>query len=120
LAVVRRELSGKITVLWRHIAPIDELEAALSEGQAVAPLDLIVAGNGTRSRTVVQRLRDAVPSVGILVVDERETTMQARERYWEHHPRRGWRRILPATMQMPPEPVDDFVAVILAERVLAV
>ncbi len=45
--------------------------------------------------------------------------MEARERYWEHHRRRGWRRLVPSTMLVPPDPVDDFVAFILAERVLA-
>ena len=46
------------------------------------------------------------------------TTLQARERYWEHNKRRGWRRFFPSTMFLPPEPFDDFVALILAERVL--
>jgi hypothetical protein len=59
-----------------------------------------------------------MPSMGILVVDEKNTTLQARERYWEHNPRRGWRRFLPSTLQVPPADVDDFVALILAERVL--
>jgi hypothetical protein len=56
--------------------------------------------------------------MAILVVDEKDTTLQARERFWEHNRRRGWRRILPATLQVPPSPVDDYVAMILAERVL--
>jgi len=75
---------------------------------------------GYGSREVIQRIREARPSMGILVVDEQETTLQARERYWEHHKRRGWRRFVPATMFLPPEPFDDFVALILAERVLLV
>jgi hypothetical protein len=79
---------------------------------------MVIVGNGTRSKDIAGLIRDGSPSMGILVVDERDTTMQARERYWEHNPRRGWRRLLPATLQTPPEPVDDFVALILAERVL--
>ena len=34
------------------------------------------------------------------------------------NPPRGWRRLLPVSMQMPPEPYDDYVAVILAQRFL--
>ena len=75
-------------------------------------------GFGNLVRTLVETLRETMPSVGILVVDEKDTTIQARERYWEHNPRRGWRRLLPATMFLPPEPVDDFAAFVLAERVL--
>jgi hypothetical protein len=90
----------------------------LAEAQAVHPFGLIIVGGGTNSRQIVSEIRDRHAGVGILVVDEKDTTMQARERYWVHNPRRGWRRILPSTLQVPPDPVDDFVALILAERVL--
>jgi hypothetical protein len=79
----------------------------------------VIVGSGTTSKQVVHELREFLPSLGILVVDEKNTSLQARERYWEHNPRRGLRRLIPSTMQVPPEPVDDFVALILAERVLS-
>ena len=53
-----------------------------------------------------------------LAVDETNTTLQARERYWEHHPKRGWRRLIPSTALYPPVPFDDYAALVLAERVL--
>lgn len=118
LAVVSRSAGGRIDLLWRCIVPV---EALVDEINAVAhahPFSMVIVGNGTRSKDIAGLIRDGSPSMGILVVDERDTTMQARERYWEHNPRRGWRRLLPATLQTPPEPVDDFVALILAERVL--
>ncbi|HKM17981.1 MAG TPA: pre-16S rRNA-processing nuclease YqgF, partial [Limnochordia bacterium] len=34
------------------------------------------------------------------------------------HPPRGWRRLLPVSLQTPPVPIDDYVAVILAQRYL--
>ena len=118
LAVDSRSAGGRIDLLWRCIVPV---EALVDEINAVAhahPFSMVIVGNGTRSKDIAGLIRDGSPSMGILVVDERDTTMQARERYWEHNPRRGWRRLLPATLQTPPEPVDDFVALILAERVL--
>ena len=120
LALVRRAEEQKLDVLWRKVAPLGELADSVTEAFDVAPADMIVVGSGTGSREVIQRIREARPSMGILVVDEQETTLQARERYWEHHKRRGWRRFVPATMFLPPEPFDDFVALILAERVLLV
>lgn len=119
LALVQRSIEGKVAILWRSIAPPDNLIAQVDEAACVASIDLFVVGSGTHSRAIVHAIRDARPSAAILTVDERETTLQARERYWEHNPRRGWRRLLPASMQVPPHPVDDFVAVILAERVLS-
>lgn len=118
LALVRREESGEITLLWRTIGDADSIEEELDKAIAVEPYNLVIVGSGTRSRPIVHRIREHLPSVGVLVVDERDTSLMARERYWEHHKRRGWRRLIPATLQVPPEPVDDFVAVILAERVL--
>jgi RNase H-fold protein (predicted Holliday junction resolvase) len=118
LAIARREESGKITLLWRRVAPVEELPASFEEALRQGPLDLIVVGSGTRSRAAVEQLRELAPGQAILLVDERDTSMQARERYWEHHPRRGWRKLLPATLQVPPEEIDDFAALVIAERVL--
>lgn len=118
LALVRRDEFGEIHLVWRGIFPPEEVPAQVSARQVQDPFTLIVVGAGTRSKSLVEMLREAMPSIGILVVDERDTTVQARERYWEHNPRRGWRKLLPATLQTPPDPVDDFAALILAERVL--
>lgn len=118
LALVRRDELGEIHLVWRGIYPPEEVPAQVSARQTQDRFTLIVVGAGTRSKSLVEMLREAMPSIGILVVDERDTTVQARERYWEHNPRRGWRKLLPATLQTPPDPVDDFAALILAERVL--
>jgi hypothetical protein len=79
---------------------------------------MIIVGSGTSSKETVEEIRAHLPSVGILIVDETGTTLRARELYWKHIPRKGWRRLLPASMQVPPDPVDDFAALALVERVL--
>lgn len=118
LAIVHRSPAGRIDLLWRTVSPTENLEKSVAEAQSTHGFSMVIIGSGTRSKEVVSRIREILPSIGLLVVDERDTTLKARERYWEHNPRRGWRRFLPATLQTPPEPVDDFVALILAERVL--
>ncbi len=120
MAVVSRSATGDVELLWRAVVSVADVTAKVEEAQEKFPFSMVVIGSGTRSRRTVDMLREAFPSVGILVVDEKDTTIQARERYWQHNPRPWWRRLLPATMQMPPVPVDDFVAMILAERVLGV
>ncbi len=117
-AVVRRTDQGLIELIWRAIVPTEEIAEGLAQAQAAAAFSMIIVGTGTRSRAVITELQEILPSIGILTVDEKETTLKARERYWIENPRRGWRKFLPATLQTPPEPVDDFVALILAERVL--
>jgi len=52
------------------------------------------------------------------LVDERETTLLARARYFADHPPRGWRRLVPRGMLLPPRPIDDYAALLIAERYL--
>ena len=120
MALVQRDASSAIQLIWRKIAPLENLAEAVDEALEQHKVDMLVIGSGTGSRRIVESLRDNRAGLNILVIDERDTSLQARERYWEHHPRRGLRRLLPATMQTPPDPFDDFVALILAERVLQV
>ena len=119
MALVTRRENGSLSMTWRDIVPTEAVIPKLHEAYAATPFQMIIIGGGTSSQKTVTRIREHLPSMAILVVDERETTLQARERYWQHHPRKGWRRLLPATLQNPPGPVDDFVAMILAERVLS-
>ena len=80
--------------------------------------EAIVLGNGTTSRSAEETLRTALPDVPIEIVDEYRTTDDAKIAYWKANPPKGWRRFIPTTMQVPPDPVDDYVAVILAQRYL--
>ena len=118
MALVRREADDRIRALWHAIIPPAYLIPKLHEAYAFEAYALVIVGAGTGSGPLIQELREHLPSMATLVVDETNTTLHARERYWEAHPRRGWRRFLPATLQVPPEPVDAYVAQILAERVL--
>lgn len=117
MALVERE-NDSLKVIWRGIVPTEQLADRVAELLESHPFRLVIVGNGTKSQAAVHAIRERLPSMGVLVIDERDTTLQARERYWSTKGRRGWRRLLPATLQVPPEPFDDFVALILAERVL--
>jgi RNase H-fold protein (predicted Holliday junction resolvase) len=118
LALVRRDADENVHLIWHCIVPRDAILPKLQEAHDVEAYSLIVVGNGTTSKPLIHEIREAMPSMAILVVDEKETTLQARERYWEYNPRRGWRRLGPATMFMPPVPIDDYAAMVIAERVL--
>src|SRR5690349_9755325 len=99
MALVQRDAQEKIKLIWRAIAPTEGLLPKIHEAAEVAPFSLIVVGSGTNSKPVIKGIREEFPSMGLLVVDEKDTSNQARERYWMHNPRRGWRRIVPATLQ---------------------
>lgn len=78
----------------------------------------VVVGDRTTSRAAQDALRAALAdrSVQIVPVNEHRSTDEARARYWRENPPRGLKRLIPVTMLTPPRPVDDYVAVILAER----
>jgi RNase H-fold protein (predicted Holliday junction resolvase) len=85
-------------------------------------VDAIVVGGGTGSRNVMAALAGLRASrrlPPVTVAEERDTTLAARRRYFEEHPARGWRRVVPRSFQVPPEPYDDYAAVIIAERLVA-
>lgn len=119
LAVVRR-IDGKTQIEQRGVVEFESFTAKVREMIDAYNAEILVVGNGTNSKKTVEKIREDLPGASILVVDERDTSMRARERYWEYTPRRGWRRLLPSTLLVPPVPIDDFAAAILAESVLNV
>jgi RNase H-fold protein (predicted Holliday junction resolvase) len=108
-------------ILARAVVPPPEVAAVVLRWVAEHPVDAIVVGSGTGSAQVVAALAglgaaDRIPRVTL--VQERDTTLAARRRYFADHPLRGWRRFVPRSFQVPPEPYDDYAAVILAEQQL--
>ncbi|MGL5082347.1 MAG: pre-16S rRNA-processing nuclease YqgF [Microcoleaceae cyanobacterium] len=82
-------------------------------------IDQIVMGNQTTARSWQQKLQEALPaSVPIIQVDERYSSLEARDRYWQMYPPQGLTRLIPQGMRTPPRAVDDIVAIILVERYL--
>lgn len=79
----------------------------------------IVMGNGTTSKEAAAVVTDVLPNIRLAVVDEYRTTDAAREEYWKINPPTGWKRLLPRGMLVPPVPVDDLAAMILARRYVA-
>ncbi len=103
-------------ILYQEVIPratIPEFVAAATE--RYSPIQ-IVCGGGTGSRTCMQELQATSNGIPVLSVNESHTTEEARRRYLIAHPAHGWRRLLPIGLRNPDVPVDDLVAVILAER----
>ena len=73
----------------------------------------VVMGDGTGSRAWRARLTGLLP---LHTIGEAGSTLEARRRYWELEPARGWRRLLPAGLRQPPRDWDDIVAQLLVER----
>lgn len=111
-------IEGK--VIDRRVVARDQALAHLASWAQGYPVRTLVLGDGTGSESFAREVAASALGgrVEVCLVDERLSTLAARERYFEEHPPRGWRRLLPRSMQVPPVPYDDYVAVILAERFL--
>ena len=115
IAVVHRTRG----VLCQTVIPTAELSRHTTKLATTYNTTTIVLGNGTAhqyAKTALTSPAAAGNPFTITLVDEHHSTEEARKRYWHHNPPTGWRRLIPVTMQVPPVPVDDYVAVILAER----
>ncbi len=117
-------VDGQGEIVWRAIVPAAELRAQLEMLLKNHALARIALGDSTASAATAALLDEILsarnPASGaaltVEIVDERDSTLQARALYFEAHPPRGWRKLVPLGLQEPPEPIDDFAAVILARR----
>jgi RNase H-fold protein (predicted Holliday junction resolvase) len=110
-------LPGRIAA--RAIVPPAGVPDLVARWTAEYHVDIIVVGGGTGSTGIIAALGNVSPlgrRPTIVMQDERATTLAARRRYFEDHPRRGWRRLLPLSLQVPPEAYDDYAAAVIGER----
>ena len=116
VAVAVLDAVGDINVLERRIVPRSQIGEMLPALVQQHNVQRIVLGHATTSVTLKAELLRCAPDVDVLTVDETGSTLEARALYWQEHRPRGWRRLVPLSLQVPPEPVDDFAAIVLARR----
>jgi RNase H-fold protein (predicted Holliday junction resolvase) len=98
------------------IAPIEALRERLRELLIATPVSVAAIGRGTNAAAIAEVAREL--GLPVQLVDERETTLLARARFFRDHPPRGWRRFIPRGMLLPDRPIDDYAALLIAERYL--
>ena len=90
----------------------DDTRTQLEHWHQHTPLAALVIGDGTSSKAWQQQLQHLAP---MRIVKEAGTTLRARDRYWQIWPARGWRRLLPKGLQLPPGELDGIAALVLLE-----
>jgi RNase H-fold protein (predicted Holliday junction resolvase) len=106
-------------VASRSVVPRGELAGRLAPLLAAYRPTAIVIGRSAFGKAVEKELGRLDVQANLVFASEKDTTWQARERYWRDNPPRGWRKIIPTSLLVPPVPVDDLAAVIIGERYLA-
>ena len=109
--------AGKILAL--HIAPTVDIEAELRSFAGNEELSAIIMGNGTNNKAIGKAVQKVFPDAQPNLVGEAHSTEEARSLYWQENPPRGWRRLVPLGLLVPPEPLDAYAAVVQVRRWLA-
>jgi hypothetical protein len=101
-------------ILAAGVLPPEVCREQLQHWQEQNQLAAVVLGDGTGSRPWVARL--TALKLPVITVPEAGSTLAARQRFWQLEPPRGWRRLLPEGLRLPPRDYDDVVAQLLLER----
>ena len=69
----------------------------------------IVMGNGTSSKKKYDLLKQEFIDRDIVLINEYRTTDEARKLYFQENPPKGWKKLIPLGMQVPPVPVVSYI-----------
>lgn len=108
-------------VLMKEVLPTVQFFGLLNQILEQYQPEKIILGDRTFSAKTKEKILAEAKGKWkgqIILVDEHLSTQQARTRYFLDNPPRGLKRLIPLTLQTPPEPYDHYVALILAERYL--
>ena len=81
-------------------------------------IEALILGDQTGSKQWRSQIQAVLPALRIESIDERFSSQEARDRFWDLYPAQGFDRLLPRGMRVPPRAIDDLVAIILVERFL--
>jgi RNase H-fold protein (predicted Holliday junction resolvase) len=107
------------TVRFHQVVNTEAAIATIQNLQQQFPISLLVMGDQTTAKHWKQKLSNELSTpVTIVLVDERYSSLEARDRYWQMFPPKGLNRLIPQSFRTLPRPVDDIVAILLIERYL--
>lgn len=105
--------------LRHEVIAANEALQTLQDWQQTQEIQTLILGDQTGSKTWRSRIIEVLPNLKIIAIDERYSSQEARDRYWQMYPAQGLQKLVPQGMRTPPRPIDDLVAIILVERYLA-
>ncbi len=103
-------------ILHRAIVPTGAIVEQAQRLIAAYHPFLVICGNGTGAKPILQALQAAQLAIPIQPVDEAHTSEAARVRFVRENRPPLLQRLLPRNLRTPWLQYDDYVAVILAER----
>jgi RNase H-fold protein (predicted Holliday junction resolvase) len=112
-------IDGSRALLYHQVLLTAEVISQISDLSQQYNVSRVVMGDQTTAKQWQQKLTIAFPDLPISLVDERYSSLEARDRYWQMYPANFITKLIPQGMRQPPRPIDDLVAIILIERYLS-
>jgi RNase H-fold protein (predicted Holliday junction resolvase) len=112
-------IDGSRDLLYHQVLLTAEVISQIRNLLQQYQVNRIVIGDQTTAKKWQQQLTIAFPDLPISLVDERYSSLEARDRYWQMYPPNFLTKLIPQGMRQPPRPIDDLVAIILIERYLS-
>ncbi|NJR39138.1 MAG: Holliday junction resolvase RuvX [Leptolyngbyaceae cyanobacterium CSU_1_4] len=104
---------------YHEVIPASEAIATIKRLQRDYPISFLVMGDQTSAKEWRQQvIAGLADPLRIVPVDERYSTLEARDRYWQMYPPQGLVKLIPQGIRTLPRPIDDIVAILLIERYL--
>ena len=111
-------MRGDRSVIEKKILPTVHLPEEIGSCIERFKPDIILMGNGTFSKKVRPLVKKTAGGIPLKLVNEKHSTERAKLRYFQENPPRGLWKLLPVTLQVPKEPIDDYAAIVVAEDYL--
>lgn len=110
---------GLDRVLHYHkVVAVESVPRTIQNLRSTYSVSSIVMGDQTGSQRWKAELAALPNAPRITLVDERYSSLEARDRYWEMYPPQGLGKLMPQSLRSIPRPIDDIVAILLVERYL--
>jgi RNase H-fold protein (predicted Holliday junction resolvase) len=103
---------------YQQVVAADSVIDEIASLRQRFPISTIVLGDQTASQGWKDTLSMIPDPPRIMLVDERYSTLEARDRYWQMYPPSGLASLVPQSLRTIPRPIDDIVAILLIERYL--
>lgn len=103
-------------IVQRGIIDLKQTTSIISEIYQKYQIEMTLIGDGTGYKNLQQYFIDN--HISFKIIEEKNSTQQARRLFFEKNPPRGLRRMLPRGLQTPAVPYDDYAAQIILEKYL--
>lgn len=78
----------------------------------------ILIGNSKKGKELQTAIIASGIKPEIILVDEANSTLEARKLYWKENIPKGLLRLIPESLRLPPDPYDDYSAIVIGNRYL--